>query len=86
MAVRLFPKEMNVAATLALTVHPKKVKVRVISDPKVNRNVHEIRIVWTNGDMILRFENDPHPDNPGTSALAAWSAIRLLEDLLERRT
>jgi len=36
--------------------------------------------------MILRFENDPHPDNPGTSALAAWSAIRLLEDLLERRT
>jgi aspartate dehydrogenase len=86
MAVRLFPKEMNVAATLALTVHPKKVKVRVISDPKVNRNVHEIRVVWTNGDMILRFENDPHPDNPGTSALAAWSAIRLLEDLLERRT
>lgn len=86
MAVRLFPKEMNVAATLALTVHPKKVKVRVISDPKVNKNVHEIRVVWTNGDMILRFENDPHPDNPGTSALAAWSAIRLLEDLLERRT
>ena len=86
MAVRLFPKEMNVAATLALAVHPKKVKVRVISDPKVNRNVHEIRVGWTNGDMILRFENDPHPDNPGTSALAAWSAISLLEDLLERTT
>ncbi len=83
MAVRLFPKEMNVAATLALAVHPKKVKVQVISDPKVNRNVHEIKVVWTNGEMTFRFENDPHPDNPGTSSLAAWSAIRLLEDLLE---
>jgi aspartate dehydrogenase len=84
MAVRLFPKEMNVAATLALAVHPKKVKVQVISDPKVNRNVHEIKVVWTNGEMTFKFENDPHPDNPGTSSLAAWSAIRLLEDLLEK--
>jgi aspartate dehydrogenase len=86
MAVRLFPKEMNVAATLALTVQPKKVKVRVISDPNVNRNVHEIRVIWTNGEMNLRFANDQHPDNPGTSALAAWSAIRLLKDLLEKTT
>ncbi len=27
---------MNVAATLALTVKPAKVKVRVVSDPAVN--------------------------------------------------
>ena len=84
MAVRLFPKEMNVAATLALTVHPEKVKVKVISDPAVTRNVHEIRVTWKHGNMLFRFENDPHPDNPGTSALAAWSAIRLLRDLLEK--
>ena len=31
-----FPSEMNVAATLALTVKPAKVKVRVVSDPAVN--------------------------------------------------
>ena len=84
MAVRLFPKEMNVAATLALVVQPEKVKVRIISDPQVTRNVHEIRIKWKHGNMLLRFENDPHPDNPGTSALAAWSAIRLLKNLLEK--
>lgn len=84
-AARLFPKEMNVAATLALAVRPAKVKVRVISDPKVDRNVHEIIIKWKHGDMSLRFSNDPHPDNPKTSALAAWSAIRLLKDLLEKR-
>jgi aspartate dehydrogenase len=86
MAVRLFPREMNVAATLALTVSPKKVRVKVISDPEVTRNVHEIKVGWKHGDMFFRFENDPHPDNPGTSALAAWSAIRLLKDLLEKAT
>ena len=29
--------------------------------------------------MFLRFANDPHPDNPHTSAFAAWSAIKLLQ-------
>ena len=82
-AARLFPKEMNVAATLALTVKPAKVKVRVVSDPAVKRNTHEIRVQWRFGEMFLRFANDPHPDNPHTSALAAWSAIKLLQNLLE---
>jgi aspartate dehydrogenase len=82
-AARLFPREMNVAATLALTVKPARVKVQVISDPKVQRNTHEIQVKWRFGEMFLRFANDPHPENPRTSALAAWSAIRLLQTLLE---
>ncbi len=83
-AVRRFPREMNVAATLALTVDPSRVKVRVVSDPKVHRNVHEIEVRWKHGDMLLRFSNDPHPENPQTSALAAWSAIKLLKEILEK--
>jgi aspartate dehydrogenase len=82
-AARRFPREMNVAATLALTVKPTRVKVRVVSDPLVHRNTHEISVKWRFGEMLLRFANDPHPDNPRTSALAAWSAIRLLQMLLE---
>ena len=70
-AVKLFPREMNVAATLALTIPHDRLFVRVISDPKVKRNVHEINVKWAHGVMSLRFENDPHPDNPRTSALAA---------------
>jgi aspartate dehydrogenase len=81
-AARQFPREMNVAATLALTVTPAKVKVRVVSDPVVKRNTHEIQVKWRFGEMFLRFANDPHPDNPHTSALAAWSAIKLLQSLL----
>jgi aspartate dehydrogenase len=82
-AAKLFPREMNVAATLALTVKPAKVKVRVVSNPAVERNTHEIQVKWRFGEMFLRFANDPHPDNPHTSALAAWSAIKLLRTLLE---
>ncbi len=82
-AAKLFPREMNVAATLALTVKPAKVKVKVVSDPVVKRNTHEIQVKWQFGEMFLRFANDPHPDNPHTSALAAWSAIKLLQRLLE---
>jgi aspartate dehydrogenase len=82
-AAKKFPREMNVAATLALTVKPAKVKVRVVSDPKVTRNTHEIAVKWRLGEMQMRFANDPHPDNPHTSALAAWAAIRLLKSLLE---
>jgi aspartate dehydrogenase len=83
-AAARFPREMNVAATLALTVKPARVKVRVISDPAVERNTHEISVKWRFGEMQLRFANDPHPENPRTSALAAWSAIRLLQELLDK--
>ncbi len=82
-AAKRFPREMNVAATLALSVKPAKVKVRVLSDPAVKRNTHEIQVKWRFGEMLLRFANDPHPDNPHTSALAAWSAIKLLQSLLK---
>jgi aspartate dehydrogenase len=82
-AARLFPREMNVAATLAFTVKPAKVTVRVVSDPAAKRNTHEIQVKWRFGEMFLRFANDPHPENPHTSALAAWSAIKLLQSLLK---
>jgi aspartate dehydrogenase len=83
-AAKQFPREMNVAATLALTVKPAKVKVKVVSDPVVKRNTHEIQVRWRFGEMKMQFANDPHPDNLHTSALAAWSAIKLLKTLLEK--
>jgi len=83
-AAKRFPREMNVAATLALTVKPTKVKVQIVLDPAVTKNTHEIQVDWQFGEMFLRFSNEPHPDNPHTSALAAWSAIWLLQTLLNQ--
>jgi aspartate dehydrogenase len=82
-AARHFPREMNVAATLAITVKPSKVHVKVIADPTVARTTHEIVVHWKYGDMFLQFSNQPHPENPKTSALAAWAAINLLKTLLQ---
>ncbi len=84
-AAELFPKIMNVAATLALAVKPEVVKARVVSDPTVDENVHEIKVQWKHGDMTFRFSNEPHPQNPKTSALAAWSAIALLKEILKKQ-
>jgi aspartate dehydrogenase len=84
-AVKRFPREMNVAATLALAVGREKVRVRVISDPKSDKIVHEIEVKWKHGDMFLRFSNSPHPQNLRTSALAAYSAIELIKKILEER-
>lgn len=83
-AVKLYPRSMNVASTLSFIVKPAKVQVRLISDPNTKRNTHEIQIKWQFGQMLLRFSNDPHPENPRTSALAAWSAINLLNNLLNK--
>jgi aspartate dehydrogenase len=82
-AVKIFPQNINVAATLALAVRPTKLKVRIVSDPKVTRNAHEIKIKWKYGEMFFKFMNETHPENPKTSALAAWSAINLLKNILE---
>ena len=84
-AVKRFPREMNVAATLALAVGRGKVHVRVISDPKADKIVHEIKVKWKHGDMFFKFSNSPHPQNPRTSALAAYSAIDLIKRILEKR-
>jgi aspartate dehydrogenase len=73
---------MNVASTLSFIVKPTTVQVQLISDPTIKRNTHEIKIKWQYGEMLLRFSNDPHPENPRTSALAAWSAIQLLSRLI----
>jgi aspartate dehydrogenase len=82
-AVKIFPQNINVAAALALAVRPAKLKVRIVSDPKVTKNVHEIKIKWKYGEMFFKFMNETHPENPKTSALAAWSALNLLRNLLE---
>jgi len=82
-AVKIYPKNINVAATLALAVRPAELKVRIVSDPKVTRNVHEIKIKWKYGEMLFKFMNETHPENPKTSALAAWSVINLLKNLLK---
>ncbi|MDO8662280.1 MAG: aspartate dehydrogenase [Candidatus Omnitrophota bacterium] len=83
-AVKCFPQNINVAATLSLAgIGEGKTQVRIIASPKVTRNIHEIAIESDAGDIFTRTENILHPDNPKTSYLAVLSAVAMLKQILE---
>jgi len=82
-AVKAFPANVNVAATISLAgIGFERTKVRVIADPALSRNVHEITVEGEFGKFTTRVENLPSPENPKTSYLAALSAISTLKKIL----
>jgi aspartate dehydrogenase len=83
-AIRAFPQNINVAATLSLAgIGTKDTLVRIIASPDITRNIHEIEIESDAGKIITRTENVVHPENPKTSYLAVLSAIATLKQILE---
>jgi aspartate dehydrogenase len=75
-AVRLFPSNVNVFAALALaTGNIAKIKVKIVADPNIKVNRHEIDVRGDFGVLQIVASNIPHPENPRTSTLAVLSAI-----------
>jgi aspartate dehydrogenase len=84
-AIKHFPKNVNVSTTIALASAAKdKMTVRIIADPHIKVNTHEIRLVSPLGSMTMRVENKPSPANPKTSALAYLSAIASLKKITSK--
>lgn len=81
-AVKEFPLNINVAATISMACN-KDIDVKIIVDPKVDRNVHEIIAKGDFGEFKTTTMNLPCEANPKTSMLAALSAIRLLKSFNE---
>ena len=81
-AVKEFPLNINVAATISLACN-KDIDVKIIVDPNVDRNVHEITAKGDFGEFKTITMNYPCSANPKTSMLAALSAIRLLKSFNE---
>ncbi len=81
-ACKTLPKNVNVAATLALCgIGFEKTRVRVVSDPGVKRNTHTIKARGKMGEFEFRVENEQSEENPKTSALAALSALRKINEI-----
>ena len=81
-AVKEFPLNINVAATISIACH-RDIDVKIIVDPNVDRNVHEITAKGDFGEFKTTTMNYPCSSNPKTSMLAALSAIRLLKSFNE---
>jgi len=82
-AVKHFPKNINVAATVSLSgLGPTKTRVRIITAPRYTKNSHELEVKGDFGKLIARTENVPSKQNPKTSQLAIFSALAKLKEVI----
>jgi len=84
-AVKAFPQNTNVAAalTLASGASPSRVRIRVVADPSLRVNVHEVDVRGDCGRIHCTIQSRPST-NPRTSELAVRSAIATLGRLFDR--
>lgn len=84
-AIQQYPKNMNVSIVLALaSIGFVKTKVTLVADPHVTQNIHEIKVEGDFGEATLTIKNNPLPQNPKTSYLAAMSILGTLQRIQRR--
>ncbi len=83
-AVKKFPTNINVAASLSLAgMGFNLTQVQIVADPVVSRISHKILAHGKFGRLRVELENMPNPNNPGSSYMASLSAIATLKKIID---
>ena len=83
-AVKKFPANINVAASLSLAGRGfDKTMVQIVADPVVKSISHKILAHGKFGRLRVELENMPNPNNPGSSYMASLSAIATLKKIID---
>lgn len=83
LAAQRYPRNLNAGLTIALAGGLDRTRVRVIADPTVVHNTHEIEVTSSAGTAYLSFENHPSTSNPKTSALTGLSLAAMVHRCLD---
>lgn len=76
---------MNVSIILSLAgIGIEKTSVRLIADPNIDKNIHQVEVEGEFGEALFTIKNNPLPENPKTSYLAAMSILGTLERIKGR--
>jgi aspartate dehydrogenase len=77
-----FPANVNIAAALSLAgIGFDRTRLKVVADPALKYNTHFITIKGKTGNISIKLENVPSPENPKTAWLACYSALAALKQL-----
>ena len=61
-------------------VGPDRTTITLVADPAATTNRHEISAKGAFGTLDVSIANNPLPDNPKTSAMAALNLVRSIEN------
>jgi aspartate dehydrogenase len=79
---QLFPESVNVSAAISLAgIGFEKTRVRVIVDPTIDKNIHELNASGKFGSMKLSVSNTPSPNNPKTGYIVAMSLCKAIRQM-----
>lgn len=80
-ACRGFPANVNVSAAVSLAgIGPDRTRIRIIADPTIERNMHDVEITGEFGRFTVHIENVP-TNNPRSGVLTALSVVATIRKL-----
>jgi aspartate dehydrogenase len=83
--VPLFPANVNIAAVLSMAgIGFDRTRLKVVADPHIVHNTHTITIRGKTGEISIKLQNVPAPENPKTAWLACYSALAALKAVKSR--